>query len=206
MFTVTNLAVYHYTANNPLKYIDPDGRDHHSHIYLTIIRHKDSPMSRRDSSFGQLDFARLTNSETGQTFHLFGMQTVSNHSKYPEGNTVAAFMGGFRLQYLGEGEDVTFFNGTSSQFAGPVFNVVSALTEGGESTNNWGSLIGNPNPSPIRMHSDEFWETGEAAAMRSGGCFMYCSSYAERFEEQLADWGVEPGDTFDGHIIQTWDQ
>ena len=26
MFNYANLVVYHYAANNPLKYVDPDGR------------------------------------------------------------------------------------------------------------------------------------------------------------------------------------
>jgi RHS repeat-associated protein len=34
VFNLVNLHVYHYTENNLVKYIDPDGRDHHS--YLTL--------------------------------------------------------------------------------------------------------------------------------------------------------------------------
>jgi len=98
------------------------------------------------------------------------------------------------------------YGGFASRWGGPVFNIIGAITEGFERTDGAGSLIDNPDTTPIRMHSSLDWRAGDTVSMSSGGCPMYCSSDAERLSDILSDWGVAPGDTFDGHIEQTWDQ
>jgi hypothetical protein len=93
IYNYVNLHAYHYAGNNPVKYVDPDGRD----LQLVVSK-----------SRGTMEITR-----TGYKYHIqfFGPRIISRHSinvitsvnsNFPGANTIASDKG--RIQLSGEGK------------------------------------------------------------------------------------------------------
>ncbi len=204
---IESINWYSYVSNNPVIYLDPNGMEHLSHISLTIFRHEDSPGSRIDSGMRGMDYAILRNSKTGEFIVMTGGQTYSNHSKYPASNTIKAFSGNIIFEFLGEitEENQTLHDNKGTSYAGPVLEVNNTTTEGGGTINGEGVLIGSDDTTPFRVHSDEKLD-GSTVNMASGGCPMFPKKQLDKMGEAFESWGVNPGDTINGHIEQDFPQ
>jgi hypothetical protein len=110
------------------------------------------------------------------------------------------------FQYLGENKaGAVLFGGAGSNYEGPVLNITGTMTEGlGEIDGN-AQLIGDTDPTPFRVHSDQRMD-GTVVSKSSGGCFMFSLAQLKKLSEAFNRWGVKPGDTFNGYLAQDFPQ
>ena len=197
--TPINSNLYVYSLNNPIKYSDPDGN---SPLCFIIYRDDNSKYSSSDKSFRGLDRMEFMNTETGERFNLYGVQSYVSMDGFSLGNTLEAYSGGFSIQYLGNNQESgqKLYGKHSSNYKGPVFNVQNANTKGLSVTNSEGQIIGDSDPTPIRVHSNYKLNQNRKVNMASGGCPMYNYEQGDDFAKFLEENGIKPGDTIDGYI------
>jgi hypothetical protein len=110
------------------------------------------------------------------------------------------------FQYLGDNQEAgqSLYNETGSQYKGPVLNLTKGMTKGLSTVNRDGVVQGSADPAPIRIHSTTRVADNQQVNLASGGCFMFSLGSLETMQTTLDDWGVKPGDTFSGYIIQLY--
>ena len=210
----TNCNLYAYGANNPVHYIDPDGRE----VIFTIERKQESRQSYNNPAMRGKDSITFSNTETGDSFVLTGAQTVVSYFSngepdptYPEGNTLHAFDSDLTIQYLGNNSEIgqSLYNDNQSSFCGPIFNVQNTYTESLEDINQNGVSKQSNDKTPFRVHSNmKFSNNGKTkqVPMASGGCPMYRHNQIADFANFLEENGVKPGDILKGVIKEDYAQ
>ena len=205
---------YSYVVNDPVNYVDlwglqcqseSDGEKHS--ISFTIYRDNNSKLSSTNKEYRGLDRIEFRNNQTGETFNLYGTQTYVSNSNYSDKNTLKPFSGGFTIQYLGNkktSED-TLYGGFDTKYKGPVFNVQNAYTVGLNKTNEYGSIIGDSDSTPIRIHSNYNLVTNKEVSMASGGCPIYQYEQIDGFVEFLEKNNVKQGDVIFGYIKEYYE-
>ena len=206
---------YSYVVNDPVNYVDlwglqckseSDKIEKHTVTFI-IYRDDNSKLSTTNKNYRGLDRIEFRNYETGEIFNLYRTQTYVSNSNYSDKNTLKPFNGGFTIQYLGNKKtsDDSLYGGFDTKYKGPVFNVQNAYTIGLKKTNEYGSIIGDSDSTPIRIHSNYNLLTNEEVSMASGGCPMYQHEQIDDFVEFLERNNVKPGDVIFGYIKEYYE-
>jgi RHS repeat-associated protein len=205
VFNYVNLHTYHYAGNNPVKYVDPDGRldiegyEAHKKTFeekrlqnnpdigaeIKIIRYKDSYNTtdeRNKEQRGQ-DYLilKLTNYANNTTeVYTAKVQTVSSETG-SSGSTLA------------EGSFYTVFgdSGFESKFGSIVLTPANAELVDGRITDNAGLAQGNW--GRIRFHDGNYY---------SAGCIVGNINDIRGMVDTLERWGIARGEYTFTKIIE----
>jgi len=179
---------YTYTSNNPIKYFDPAGMEHHDNIILSFVRIRTPEQSIGNPNSNGSDYAWL-NTADGLSW-IPGFQASATR-KTPGGKNDS----------IKSGSKVMFKLRKSENTLGFSLTIIGGETIDGRKIGDDGIPEGSTLPNTVHGNSpaDSSIEYN-AGVLESEGCSVGKVKSQTELIGKILKAGVELGDTFTGYI------
>jgi hypothetical protein len=193
VFNTVNLHLYHYAGNNPVKYIDVDGREYKDNISISFLRHRTPEQAMGKPNKTGDTYASITNIDKSETVYISGFQGSATRMTTGKDGTA-------QNDSIKHGSKVRL-QLQKSDFTGGL----SLRILGGTTIDDRSSDYGIPENSilPNTVHGISLGESKEPlgnGSLVSEGCIVGTVDAMTELLGVLEDAGVSVGDTFDAYI------
>ncbi len=186
------------SGNNPVKYVDPDGREIELYVFRNTKSY-DISTNRNTPKNVALDFVALYNTETNEISFFFGVQTVANYpSTDRKNNSVPSTYN----DTIAPGNfDLKVFT-TTNVAAGDAGIITNAKTIDGRNVDANGITENALSSGRGLIHSAEKPDGSgnEYNVPYSQQCFIFSKEDNKRFFDTLKNAGVKQGDVIKGQL------
>ena len=203
---LVNCHLYNYCSNNPVRYVDPDGRDAEDVVYFVLRNFKSYEIStdRTQPKNTYLDIGFLWNKKTGEMIAFAPMQTVAN---YPSTNSKNEPVNSCYKDTIAPGHFELKVYTTTDVASGQAGIIINAKTLDGRIVNNEGYTENPLSTGRGLQHSNGNPEgTGDYNNPYSKQCFIMPSANNKIFFDTLEKWNVQDGDVIEGVLHEFFEE
>jgi RHS repeat-associated protein len=192
VFNTVNLHLYHYSANNPVKYVDVDGREYKDNISIAFLRFR-TPEQALGKPNKTGDTVASVSIDGQASTYVFGFQGSATRLTQRQD-------GGTQNDSIKHESKVKLQLQTSTRTGGLSLRILDGITIDGRGSNN-GIPEGSKDPNTVHGNSANGSERSfSGGILVSEGCIVGTPEAMAELFGMMEEAGVKVGDTFDAYI------